>query len=221
MKKLVLASMLALTAGSALAESSGWYGSLSYDNKRYQGNINDTTAHATGFNKAVWGQTIGKKLGDGWSVEALVEGEQKLGQSDSTSGVNEYLIQGRVNKDFHTDTIFTRYVGLALGQKAKDSAAKDFFIYRYDLGVKAKLTDMFGARLGYRHRQAFNSLSGTTPTAYDTDEYTLALSAKITDVDTIGVAYKIERAADTGNTPLGTAVSKSFNTWGISYTRAF
>ena len=215
MKKLVLASMLALTAGSALAESDGWYGSWSYDNKRFQGN-NSSVVGTGQFNKNVFGQTIGKKLGDGWSAEILTEAEQKVVNDTQSGNTNEWLLQARVLKDFDTGTIFTPYVGLALGQKSKDDAnSRDFAIYRYDLGTKVKIDDMFGIRLGYRHRQAFSSTSHAVGvTKYDTDEYTAALSVKFTPKDTVSFAYKIERNAD-GN------LSKDFNTFGISYGRAF
>ena len=206
MKKIAIATTLVLAAGAASAE--GWYGSVGLDQKEKQNS-------SSGEYHNVFSMTIGKKLGDGYSVEGLIEDEQVHG---SNAGKHEGLYQLRGNKDFDTGTMFTPYVGLAGGVKSKTTTTGtygtlDFPFYRYDIGVKAKLNDMFSVRLGWRHRQAVNDTFDGTATKWNTDETTLALGIKLTPDDTISVAYKQERAND--------GLSSEYNTTAISYTRAF
>ena len=214
MKKIAIATTLVLAAGAASAE--GWYGGVSLDQKDKLDNSNNTT----GEYHNVFAMTIGKKLGDGYSVEGLIEDEQ-VHSTVSHKGKHEGLYQLRGNKDFDTGTMFTPYVGLAGGVKSKSNTdtsngTLDFPFYRYDIGVKAKLNDMFSVRLGWRHRQAVNDTFDGTATKWNTDETTLALGYKLTDVDTITVAYKMERSADKSVTTMS-----EYNTTAISYTRAF
>jgi opacity protein-like surface antigen len=155
MKKIFITSVLSFATCTAFAGD--WYGSVGLDQKDKQ-NV------TTGEYHNVFSMTIGKKLGDGYSVEALIEDEQVR----SASAKHEGLYQLRVNKDFHTETMFTPYVGLAAGMKSKEgglNASLDFPFYRYDLGIKAKLTEQITARLGWRHRQAMDAV-------YDTKDYT-------------------------------------------------
>ena len=209
MKKIFITSVLSFATCTAFAGD--WYGSVGLDQK-------DKQNSTTGEYHNVFSMTIGKKLGDGYSVEALIEDEQVR----SASAKHEGLYQLRVNKDFHTETMFTPYVGLAAGMKSKEgglNASLDFPFYRYDLGIKAKLTEQITARLGWRHRQAMDAVYDTKDTKWNTNETTLALSYKLTDVDTITAAYKIERRNDGG---LESAKQSSeYNTTAISYSRAF
>lgn len=209
MKKIFITSVLSFATCTAFAGD--WYGSVGLDQKDKQ-NV------TTGEYHNVFSMTIGKKLGDGYSVEALIEDEQVR----SASAKHEGLYQLRVNKDFHTETMFTPYVGLAAGMKSKEgglNASLDFPFYRYDLGIKAKLTEQITARLGWRHRQAMDAVYDTKDTKWNTNETTLALSYKLTDVDTITAAYKIERKNDGGL--VASKQSSEYNTTAISYSRAF
>lgn len=209
MKKIFITSVLSFATCTAFAGD--WYGSVGLDQKDKQ-NV------TTGEYHNVFSMTIGKKLGDGYSVEALIEDEQVR----SASAKHEGLYQLRVNKDFHTETMFTPYVGLAAGMKSKEggwNASLDFPFYRYDLGIKAKLTEQITARLGWRHRQAMDAVYDTKDTKWNTNETTLALSYKLTDVDTITAAYKIERMNDGGL--VASKQSSEYNTTAISYSRAF
>lgn len=216
MKKLFVASALTLAAGAAVA-GDGWYGSIGLDQKEKQHS-------ASGEYHNVFSMTIGKKLSDGYSVEALIEDEQVRNNTTTPTagkGAHEGLYQIRGNKDFDIGSMFTPYVGLALGMKSKvdgvNGGSLDFPFYRYDLGVKAKLSDAFSVRLGWRHRQAFSDTMDGQQTKWNTNETTLALGYKLTNVDTISVAYKIERAADSA----GFGPSSEYNTKAITYTRAF
>ena len=209
MKKIFITSVLSFATCTAFAGD--WYGSVGLDQK-------DKQNSTTGEYHNVFSMTIGKKLGDGYSVEALIEDEQVR----SASAKHEGLYQLRVNKDFHTETMFTPYVGLAAGMKSKEgglNASLDFPFYRYDLGIKAKLTEQITARLGWRHRQAMDDVYDTKDTKWNTNETTLALSYKLTDVDTITAAYKIERRNDGGL--VSAKQSSEYNTTAISYSRAF
>jgi hypothetical protein len=209
MKKIFITSVLSFATCTAFAGD--WYGSVGLDQKDKQ-NV------TTGEYHNVFSMTIGKKLGDGYSVEALIEDEQVR----SASAKHEGLYQLRVNKDFHTETMFTPYVGLAAGMKSKEgglNASLDFPFYRYDLGIKAKLTEQITARLGWRHRQAMDAVYDTKDTKWNTNETTLALSYKLTDVDKITAAYKIERKNDGGL--VASKQSSEYNTTAISYSRAF
>ena len=209
MKKIFITSVLSFATCTAFAGD--WYGSVGLDQK-------DKQNSTTGEYHNVFSMTIGKKLGDGYSVEALIEDEQVR----SASAKHEGLYQLRVNKDFHTETMFTPYVGLAAGMKSKEgglNASLDFPFYRYDLGIKAKLTEQITARLGWRHRQAMDAVYDTKDTKWNTNETTLALSYKLTDVDTITAAYKIERRNDGGL--VSAKQSSEYNTTAISYSRAF
>lgn len=198
-----------LSFATCAAYAGDWYGTIGLDQKDKQ-NV------TTGEYHNVFSMTIGKKLGDGYSAEFLIEDEQVR----NGGGKHEGLYQLRGNKDFHTETMFTPYVGLATGMKSKEggnNSSLDFPFYRYDLGVKAKLTEQITARLGWRHRQAINDTYDTKPTKWNTNETTLALSYKLTDVDTITAAYKIERRNDSASAN----PSSEYNTTAIYYSRAF
>jgi len=204
MKKIFVISILSFSSFATYAGD--WYGSIGLDQK-------DKQNSSTGEYHNVFSMTIGKKLGDGYSAEVLIEDEQVR----SGAAKHEGLYQLGAKKDFHTETMFTPYVGLAIGTKSKTesglSNSLDFPFYRYDLGVKAKLNDQFSVRLGWRHRQAFDDKFDGKDTKWNTNETTLALSYKLTDVDTITAAYKIERRVD--------SASSEYNTVGLSYARAF
>ena len=222
MKKIAIATMLVLAAGAASAGD--WYGGVSLDQKEKQATSASTEYHN------VFAMTIGKKLGDGYSVESLIEDEQVrgvAGDQPKTKGKHEGLFQLRGNKDFDTGTMFTPYAGIAAGMKSKTASSTvyggslDFPFYRYDLGVKAKLNDMLSVRLGWRHRQALNDTYDGQSTNWNTNETTLALGIKLTDVDTISVAYKIERSNDSSKGSTNGGSITEYNTTAISYTRAF
>ena len=211
MKKIFITSVLSFATCAAYAGD--WYGSVGLDQK-------DKQNSSSGEYHNVFSMTIGKKLGDGYSAEVLIEDEQVRLAGTGPKSKHEGLYQLRGNKDFLTETMFTPYVGLALGMKSKETGiggSLDFPFYRYDLGVKAKLTDQITARLGWRHRQAMNETYDTLATKWNTNETTLALSYKLTDVDTITAAYKIERRNDSASAN----PSSEYNTTAIYYSRAF
>jgi opacity protein-like surface antigen len=207
MKKIFITSVLSFATCTAFA-SEGWYAGVSVDQK-----TKPTADSSTGEYHNVFGVTLGYKLSDGYSVEGLIENEQVENATTHTdSGKHEGLLQIRANKDFDTGTQFTPYIGVALGEKNKTNV--DFFFYRYDLGLKIKLTDTIGTRIGYRHREGFDkeAVDGTQ-TKYGTDEWTVAVSYKLTPKDTVSIAYKQERKTD--------GVASNYNTTGISYAKAF
>jgi opacity protein-like surface antigen len=197
----ILAVATLLVAGAA--QAGDWYGSVGFDQK-------DKLNSKTNEFHNVTSMTIGTKLGYGFSVEALVE-EELVKNPSSGSYADEGLYQLRGNKSFDTGTIFTPYVSLAVGEKNK--ASLSFPIYRYDIGTTVKLTDQIGAKLNWRHRQAWDSTYHGTATKYDTDETRIGLFYKFTPVDTITVSYAQERAKD--------GLSSEYNTTAISYSRSF
>ena len=154
--------------------------------------------------------TVGKRLGDGWSIEALLE--EELVKNGSSGQADEGLYQLRLNKSFATGTMFTPYAGVAVGEKNK--ATIGFPIYRYDVGVNTALGERIIVTLNWRHRQAFDDkLSSGVATKYNTDETRIGLGYKLTKVDTITVSYAQERRAD--------SVSSEYNTTAIAYSRSF
>jgi hypothetical protein len=197
----LLAAAALLVSGLAQAED-GWYSGVSMDHKVKQNS-------ATNEYHNVYGLTVGKKLGSGFSVEGLLENEQV--EQSSSGSAHEGLMQVRVNKSFDTGTMFTPYIGVAAGEKNKATIA--FPYYRYDLGVSTKLTDVASVKLNWRHREAFNDTTNGTATKYATDESSFALVYKLTPVDTVAVSYKQERATD--------GKSSEYNTTGVSYSRSF
>jgi hypothetical protein len=198
---LVAAVAMVVTAGAASAGD--WYGSAGFDQKVKQNS-------STNEYHNVYSMVIGTKLGNGFSVEGLVENEQV--ERSSSGQAHEGLYQLRLNKSFDTGTIFTPYVGVAVGEKNK--ATIDFPIYRYDIGTTVKITEQIGAKLNWRHRQAFDSkLSNGTATKYSTDETRIGVYYKLTPVDTITVSYAQERNTD--------GISSEYNTTAISYSRSF
>ena len=221
MKKIFITSVLSFATCTAFAGD--WYGSVGLDKKDKKNSPSTTEYHN------VYSMTICKKLGDGYSVETLIEDEQVRNPGVGVSKAkHEGLYQLRGNKDFDTGSMFTPYVGLALGMKSKAVGATnyggslDFPFYRYDLGVKAKLNDQFSMRLGWRNRQAANDTYDNQATNWNTNETTLALSYKLTDVDTIAAAYKIERSAGaSGSGSTSGGKISEYNTYAISYSRAF
>lgn len=191
MKKfIVLAAFLA--AGVAQAE--GTYASLSYDYKDKQ--------DSTQLNH-VLGLTIGQKLGNGFAVEGRMENE-KVDPGAGATQKQEGLVQVKGIYDISTGTMFTPYAALAVGQKNKSTV--DFPYWVGEVGVKAKLNDMFTVRYGWRQRTAFDN---STTNSYDTRENTLALTANITKVDAVGIRYAQERG------------TSDYNTTGVFYTRSF
>ena len=200
--KLIAALMLTV-AGSAFAADDGWYGKVGFDQKD---KLNSTTNE---FHN-VTSMTVGKRLGDGWSVEALLE--EELVKNGSSGQADEGLYQLRLNKSFATGTMFTPYVGVAVGEKNK--ATIGFPIYRYDVGLNTALGEKVVVTLNWRHRQAFDDkLSSGAATKYNTDETRIGLGYKLTKVDTITVSYAQERRAD--------SVSSEYNTTAIAYSRSF
>ena len=201
MKLVKLVALAALLAAGA-AQAGDWYGSIGFDQK-------DKLNSKTNEFHNVTSMTIGTKLGNGFSVEALVE--EELVKNGSADYADEGLYQLRGNKSFNTGTIFTPYVGLAVGEKNK--ATLSFPIYRYDLGTNIKITDTIGAKVNWRHRQAFDDHVHNAATKYNTDETSIGLYYKLSAVDTVAVAYKQERNND--------GKSSEYNTTSISYSRSF
>ena len=199
--KILATMVLVATAGLAVA-GDGWYSGLSMDRK-------DKQNSSTGESHDVYGLTVGKKIEGGFAVEGLIENEQV--NKSSSGQAHEGLMQLRVNKSFDTGTMFTPYVGVAVGEKNK--ATIDFPFYRYDIGVNTALTESLSVKLNWRHRQAFSDTVNGAATKYATDEASVGVGFKLTPVDTITVSYKQERNTD--------GVSSEYNTKGISYSRAF
>lgn len=203
MKVAKLVAAMVMIAAAGVASAGDWYGSASLDQK-------DRQNSATGEYHNVYGLTMGTKFNNGWSAEYLIENEQV--EQSSSGQAHEGLFQSRVNKAFDTGTIFTPYVGLAVGMKNK--ATIDFPIYRYDIGTNVKITEKISAKLNWRHRQAFDAnLSDGTATKYNTDEVRVGLSYKLSKVDTVSVSYAQERNND--------GVSAEYNITAVSYTRSF
>ena len=199
----LMAALMLLVAGTSFAADDGWYGKASFDQK-------DKLNSSTNEFHNVTALTIGKRLGDGWSIEALVE--EELVKNGSSGQGDEGLYQLRLNKSFATGTMFTPYVGLSVGEKNK--ATIGFPIYRYDIGVNTALGERLVLGINWRHRQAFDDkLSSGAATKYDTNETRIGLGYKLTKVDTITVSYAQERRAD--------KVSSEYNTTAISYSRSF
>ena len=197
----ILAMATLLVAG--VAQAGDWYGSVSYDQKDKQNSTSNE------FHNVV-AMTIGNKIGHGFSVEALVE-EELVKNTGKIDYADEGLYQIRLNKSFDTGTLFTPYVGVAVGEKNKASIS--FPIYRYDIGTNIKITDQIGAKLNWRHRQAWDDTRHNTATKYNTDETRIGVYYKLTSVDTITVSYAQERNND--------GLSSEYNTTGISYSRSF
>ena len=202
MKVVNLVAALVMVAAGA-AQAGDWYGSIGFDQK-------DKLNSKTNEFHNVTAMTIGNKLGNGFSVEALVE-EELVKNASTGDYADEGLYQLRGNKSFNTGTIFTPYVGLAVGEKNK--ATLSFPIYRYDIGTNIMITDTVGAKVNWRHRQAFDAHVHNTATKYNTDETSIGLFYKLTAVDTITVSYKQERNND--------GKSSEYNTTGIAYSRSF
>jgi len=202
MKVTNLVAALVLVAAGA-AQAGDWYGSASFDQKDKQNSSSNEFHNVVAL-------TIGKKLGNGFSIEALVE-EELVRNAGTADYADEGLYQLRLNKAFETGTIFTPYVGVAVGEKNK--ASLSFPIYRYDVGTTVKFTDSVGVKLNWRHRQAWDSTYDNTATKYNTDETRVGLYYKLTAVDTITVSYAQERNND--------GKSSEYNTTGIAYSRSF
>ena len=201
--KYILATTIMLVSTAVFAADDGWYGKAGFDDKEKRNS-------ATGEYHSVMSMTVGKRLGDGWSLEGHVE--EELVKKGSSGQADEGLYQLRLNKSFATGTMFTPYAGVAVGEK--DKSTINFPIYRYDVGVNTALGERAVLGVNWRHRQAFNAhLSDGTATKYNTDETRVSLGFKLTKVDTITVAYAQERHAD--------GISSEYNTKAISYTRAF
>lgn len=202
MKKF-LAVITLLVAGSAMAADDGWYGKIGFDQK-------DKLNSKTNEFHNVTSMTIGKRLGNGWSMEALVE--EELVKNGSSGQGDEGLYQLRLNKSFSTGTMFTPYLGISTGVKNK--ATIGFPIYRYDAGLNTALGEKIVLGLNWRHRQAYDDkLDNGSLTKYNTNETRINLSYKLTKVDTVTVSYAQERKAD--------SLSSEYNTTAISYSRSF
>jgi hypothetical protein len=191
MKKLIV---LAAFLAAGVAQAEGTYASLSYDYKDKQ--------DSTQLNH-VLGLTVGQKLSNGLSVEGRMENE-KVDPGAGATQKQEGLVQVKGIYDISTGTMFTPYAALAIGQKNKSTV--DFPYWVGEIGVKAKLNDMFTVRYGWRQRTAFDN---STTNSYDTRENTLALTANITKVDAVGIRYAQERG------------TSDYNTTGVFYTRSF
>lgn len=201
--KSILAAVIMMVSTATFASDDGWYGRASFDQKD---KLNSKTNE---FHNVV-ALTVGKRLGNGWSLEALVE--EELVKNGSTGQGDEGLYQLRLNKSFSTGTMFTPYVGVSTGVKNK--ATIGFPIYRYDLGVSTALGEKFVLGVNWRHRQAYDDkLDNGSLTKYNTNETRIGLGYKLTKVDTITVSYAQERRSD--------SLSSEYNTTGISYSRSF
>ena len=201
--KSILVAAVMMVSTTVFAADDGWYGKASFDQK-------DKLNSKTNEFHNVTSLTVGKRLGDGWSIEALVE--EELVKNGSSGNADEGLYQLRLNKSFNTGTMFTPYVGVAYGEKNK--ATISFPIYRYDVGMNTALGEKIVVTLNWRHRQAVDDkLSSGALTKYDTNESRIGIGYKLTKVDTITVSYAQERRDD--------KLSSEYNTTAISYTRSF
>ena len=149
MKKLfVMAALLAAT----LAQAEGLYTGLTYDQKDKQSSAQ--VNH-------VYGVNVGQKFSNGLTVEGRMENE-RVDVGDGTQK-QEGLMQVKASYDIATGTLVTPYVAAAVGQKNKSTI--DFPFWVGEVGVKAKINDMFGVRYGWRQRAALGPdiFPGTRP----------------------------------------------------------
>ena len=191
MKKFIL---LAAFLAAGVAQAEGNYASLTYDQKDKQ--------NSTQLNHVI-GLTVGQKFANGFAVEGRMENE-KVDPGAGATQKQEGLVQVKGIYDISTGTMFTPFAAVAVGNKNKSTV--DFPYWVGEVGVKAKINDVFGVRYAWRQRTAFDN---NTTNSYDTRENSIAFTAAVTKQDTIGVRYAQERG------------TSDYNTTGVFYTRSF
>lgn len=143
--------------------------------------------------------TTGYKTADAWDYSIKLETSQaEVGNGSISEGV-----EVRVRKGLEFGT-FKPYVGVRLGEKIGSSS--HFSHYAVDAGTKFPLIGSLNGDIGYRYRNAFETVN-----AYQSNRYHAALSYALTKEDTVAVRYS-QAYGDK---------AEEKNSWRFTYSRSF
>ncbi len=165
MKKLVLASLVALFTATAQADN--WYGAVQVENSE------DRVTKADSINTAV---VVGFKDGD-WQYS----GKLGTSQAEWGNGSISTSYEGRIKRSFNTMGL-KPYLQGRLGEKV--GSTSNYSYYAIDAGLLVPVSDRIDVDFSYRYRNAFN-----TNNNFETDRYGIETKVKLSKVDTVGVRY--------------------------------
>lgn len=179
MKKIILASILAASAGLASAQTSVTLGASLADS-----DANSQQTHRQSF-------TVRTGVGYGLVGDLGVINSQN-GTTNATSVRQELGLSRTV---FTAGAVSATVRG-GLGMKTV-SGSNSTEYYSIEPGINVKVTDALTARVAYRYRDAFSS-----SVADRSDTARLGLSYALTKQDTIGVGYDVVKkdGAETATT---------------------
>jgi len=183
----ILAVATLMVAGAAQA---GGYADLQYYQEENRNTNKENIKHAV---------TVGYKTDDAWDYSFKLETSQtEVGNGSISEGV-----EARVRKGLQFGA-FKPYVGVRLGEKIGSSS--HFTHYAVDAGTKFPLIGSLNGDIGYRYRNAFETVN-----LYQSNRYHAALSYALTKEDTVAVRYS-QSFGDT---------SEDKNSWRFTYSRSF
>jgi hypothetical protein len=183
----ILAVATLMVAGAAQA---GGYADLQYYQEENRNTNKENIKHAV---------TVGYKTDDAWDYSFKLETSQtEVGNGSISEGV-----EARVRKGLQFGA-FKPYVGVRLGEKIGSSS--HFTHYAVDAGTKFPLIGSLNGDIGYRYRNAFETVN-----AYQSNRYHAALSYALTKEDTVAVRYS-QAYGDT---------AEEKNSWRFTYSRSF
>jgi hypothetical protein len=184
-KILAMATLLVASAAQA-----GGYADLQYYQEENRNTNKENIKYAL---------TTGYKTADAWDYSIKLETSQtEVGNGSISEGV-----EVRVRKGLSVG-ILKPYVGVRLGEKIGSSS--HFTHYAVDAGTKFPLIGSLNGDIGYRYRNAFETVN-----AYQSNRYHAALSYALTKEDTVAVRYS-QAYGDT---------AEEKNSWRFTYSRSF
>lgn len=166
MKKFVIASILALTAGIASAQS---FGGIEYN---YRDGV--------GIDKGTDQQGATLTLGTTVAKDTTVDLKSIFRRTDGTGATGNRLEAG-LTHTMNVSNNLAGYTRVAIGEKFNSGVTSDFSYYSIEPGIKYQVAPSLGVKVGYRYRNGFSSSDNyQTNTLRLGSEYSLNKTSSLT-----------------------------------------
>lgn len=184
----IVTAVVLMVAGAAHA---GGYTTIEYS---------DETKRSDDTSKQKLGVVVGNKTAAGTDYSFKVE----TSQSDWGTGSVSSGAEVRVKQSFGQVFGVTPYVGVRLGQKIATN--ESFGHYAVDAGVKFPIMGNFSGDVGYRYRNAFDTVN-----AFNSNRGHVIVAYAVTKTDSVAIRYS-QAYGDVG---------EEKNAYRLSYTHSF
>lgn len=168
MRKFIIASILALTAG--LASADGNFGGIQY-------NYRDGYGADKGVNQNGYTLVLGTSVAKNTDIDL----QSVFRRTDGSGDISNRLEAG-VTQKYSIDNKLSAYVRGAVGEKWNDGS--NFSYYSVEPGVRYAVTPSLGVRVAYRYRDSFADNKD-----YQTNTLRLATEYAVSKDGSIVVGY--------------------------------